>query len=233
MCLEPAGREDRTSGRGFDPPWSTLHSATKRMSWQGVVCASVAPYVFGVEQRGSVTALTIWTQGDGLLSVLAPIGLAAAAGTSLVIDLDPDGPSFGGSVSLAALVRSGPRRDDLRPQASGPAVLANGGIDPGEAETVVRALIEGWPSIVMRSPCDAGLFAPVVPVYPLLPGSLTPSPDRFCVFQRTGFYAERGAEGIEIPRPSAATVRSLLTGSLPGRSRWVRAWRPVWEHPWR
>ncbi len=179
-----------------------------------------------------MTALTIWTRGDGLLSVLAPIGLAAAAGTCLLIDLDPNGPSFGGTGSLAELVRSGPRRDDLRPQAGGPAVLANGGVDPGEAEAVVRALIEGWPYVVLRSPSDAGLFAPVVPVYPLLPGALSPSPDRFCVFQRTGFYAERGLEGIEIPRPGGGTVRSLLHGSVPARNRWVRAWRPVWEHSW-
>jgi hypothetical protein len=180
-----------------------------------------------------VAALTVWTHGDGLLSVLGPIGLAAAAGTALVIDLDPKGPSCRGVGSLAALVRSGPRLDDLRPSAAGPALLANGGIEPEAAESVVRALIGGWPVVVLRSPDDRGHFAPVVPVYPLMPGLLASSPDRFCVFQRTGFPAEPGGEGIVLPRPGSGTVQRLLTGSLPVGSKWIRAWRQVWEHPWR
>jgi hypothetical protein len=180
-----------------------------------------------------VKALTVWTKGDGLLSVLAPIGLAVAAGTSLVIDLDPNGPSLRGSGSLAELVRSGPRRDDLQPTAAGPAVLANGGVEAEEAAPVVQALIRGWPSVVLRSPCDVDRFAPIVPVYPLLPGPLFPSPDRFCVYQRTGFEMDRVENGIVLPCPRRGTIRSLLSGSLPVRSRWVRAWRSVWEHPWR
>ena len=178
-------------------------------------------------------ALTIWTKGDGLLSVLAPMGLAVAAGTALVIDLDPDGPSLRGAGSLAELVRSGPRRDDLQPQAAGPAVLANGGVEAEEAAPVVQALIRGWPFVVLRSPCDAGRFAPIVPVYPLLPGALFSSPDRFCVYQRTGFETDRAGDGIVLPCPRPGTIRSLLSGTLPVRSRWVRAWRSVWEHPWR
>ncbi|MDH5373057.1 MAG: hypothetical protein OEX97_08960 [Acidimicrobiia bacterium] len=180
-----------------------------------------------------LAALTVWTHGDGLLSVLAPIGLAAVAGTSLLVDLDPAGPSFGSATSLAELVREGPRRDELRPVGAGTAVLANGGIEPGDAEPVVQALLKGWPFVVFRTPVAAARFAPLVPVYPMLPGLLAESPGRFCVYQRSGFAVEQPGAGIVVPRPASATVRRLLGGSLPARSRWLRAWQRVWEHPWR
>lgn len=180
-----------------------------------------------------MAALTVWTCGDGLLSVLAPIGLAMIAGTALVIDLDPQGPSFGGKSSLAALVESSPRRDDLQPSAPGPAFLANGGVEPETAEPVVRALMKGWPAVVLRSPDDLSAFTPVVPIYPMLPGPLASVPDRYCVFQRTGFRVEQPADGIVLPRPRSNTIQRILGGSTPVRSRWVQRWRQVWEHPWR
>ena len=37
-------------------------------------------------------ALAIWSPEDGVLGAVAPLGLAAAAGTALVVDLDPRGP---------------------------------------------------------------------------------------------------------------------------------------------
>ena len=89
-----------------------------------------------------LAALTVFTNRDGLLSVIAPIGLAAAVPTGLVVDLDPNGPLLPGVATLAALVESGPRRVDLQPAAEGTAMLANGGLDPEEAETVVRHLLD-------------------------------------------------------------------------------------------
>jgi hypothetical protein len=184
------------------------------------------------DEEISVAALTVWTSGGGLLSILAPIGLAVAAGTALLVDLDSAGPSYWGTATLADLVRAGPRRDDLRPQVAGPAVLANGGIEPDQAGPVIRALTDGWPSVVLRSPEDRVEFAPIVPVYPLLPGAVSVAPDRFCVFQRTGFETENPQPGITLPCPRRQTIQSLLTGSLPVRSRWFRAWSDVWRHPW-
>jgi hypothetical protein len=174
----------------------------------------------------------MWTHGDGLLSVLAPIGMAAAMGTGLIVDLDPDGPDYGGATSLADLVEHGPRRDHLRPTNRGLAVLSNGGIRPAEAAPIVDALLDGWPTVVLRSAEDRGLFAPVVPVYPLLPGLLARDPGRFCVFQETGFSAAKQCEGIVIPRPRSRMIRRLLSGVLPAGSRWIRAWRQVWDHSW-
>lgn len=179
-----------------------------------------------------MAALTVWTSGGGLLSILAPMGLAVAAGTALLVDLDSTGPSYWGAATLADLVRAGPRRDDLRPQAAGPAVLANGGIEPDRAWPVIRALADGWPAVVLRSPGDRADFAPIVPVYPLLPEAVAAAPDRFCVLQRTGFETENSQPGITLPCPRRRTIQGLLKGSLPVRSRWVRAWSDVWRHPW-
>ena len=75
--------------------------------------------------------LRVWTVHDGLLSSVAPLGLAAAVNTALVVDLDPDGPNYPGTASLADLVIKGPRLVDLEPQRSGLAVLRNGGIAEG------------------------------------------------------------------------------------------------------
>ena len=55
-----------------------------------------------------MSALAVWTAYDGLLSATAPLGLAAAAGTALVVDLDPEGPVYPGPASLADLVVEGP-----------------------------------------------------------------------------------------------------------------------------
>ncbi|MEE8489046.1 MAG: hypothetical protein V3S43_01840, partial [Acidimicrobiia bacterium] len=82
-------------------------------------------------------ALAIWSPEDGVLGAVAPLGLAAASGTALVVDLDPNGPNYPGASSLAALVADGPRRSDLQPVRKGVAVLANGGIEPEDAEAVL------------------------------------------------------------------------------------------------
>ena len=95
-------------------------------------------------------ALAIWSPEDALLGAVAPLALAAAAGTALVVDLDPQGPRYPGSGSLADLVRDQPRRDDLRPGRAGVAVLRNGGIDPEAAEEVLVALAKDWPAVVFR-----------------------------------------------------------------------------------
>ena len=49
-------------------------------------------------------ALAIWSPDDGVLGAVAPLALAAAAGTALVVDLDPGGPRYPGEATLGALV---------------------------------------------------------------------------------------------------------------------------------
>jgi len=179
-------------------------------------------------------ALAVWTAFDGLLSAIAPLGLAAAVETALVVDLDPAGPPYPGQASLADLVAEGPRRADLVPVKNGVAVLRNGGVDGTEAREVVEALITGWPHVVVRIG-DATIaegLAPVVPVRPLLPGLLAPRAETQCVYQRTGFAANPPGPGPVLPRPRPAFLASLLNGIIARRSRWVAAWRPVWRLPW-
>lgn len=181
-------------------------------------------------------ALALWTPEDGVLGALAPLGLAAAAGTALVIDLDPQGPRYPGGASLADLVREGPRRADLAPSRRGVAVLSNGGVGPAEAAEVVAALAAGWERVVLRlppRPAPGGAGAPVVPVRLLLPGGMFPRGHGPAVYQSTRSALRLPGPGVRLPLPSAATVLGLLQGRLPvAGDRWVRAWRPVWEGPW-
>ncbi len=182
-----------------------------------------------------MSALAVWTAADGLLSAVAPIGLAAAAGTALVVDLDPLGPAYPGKASLADLVVEGPRRADLVPGRAGVAVLRNGGVGAVEAREVMDALVIGWPHLVVRvaNPGHAEGLAPVVPVWPLLPGILAPQAETLSVYQRTGFVTNPPGPGPVLPRLRPAFLAGLLNGTLAHRSRWVAAWREIWRLPWR
>jgi len=175
-----------------------------------------------------MAVLAVHTREDGLLSALAPLGLGAATGTALVIDLDPAGPRYPGAGSLAELVSDGPRRSDLSPTRAGLAVLRNGGVDARSAADVVAALVEGWPAVVLRLPKASGDLRPDVEVRPLVPGGLYPHDSGpSIVYQDLGFRIP--AEGPVLPplkRPAAA---ALLAGTVPFRSSWVRAWRAMWE----
>lgn len=175
-----------------------------------------------------MAVLAIRTPEDGLLGALAPLGLAAAAGTALVVDLDPHGPRYPGEGSLAHLVADGPRRSDLTPLRTGLAVLRNGGVEPGPAREVVDALAEGWPVVVMRLPARDRARADVV-VHPLVVGGLFP-PSPGAVFQDLGFRVT--APGPVLPPLSRTTAAALLAGTVPRRSRWVQAWKAIGEPAW-
>jgi hypothetical protein len=181
-------------------------------------------------------ALAIWTPEDGVLGALAPLGLAIAGGTALVVDLDPLGPRYPGDRSLAELVAEGPRRADLGPARRGVAVLRNGGVSAAAAAEVVSALVAGWEKVVLRlppRPAPAGEGPPVVGVHLLLPGSLFPRGGGPAVYQSTRAMLPLPGPGWRLPVPAAGTVTGLLRGRLPvAGDRWVRAWRPVWELLW-
>jgi hypothetical protein len=181
-------------------------------------------------------ALAIWTPEDGVLGALAPLGLAIAGGTALVVDLDPQGPRYPGDASLADLLREGPRRADLSPARRGVAVLRNGGVGTSGTADVLSALLAGWEKVVLRlppRPVPAAPGAPVVPVRLLIPGSLFPRSDGPAVYQSTRAMLPLPGPGFRLPVPSAGTVAGLLRGRLPAvGDRWVRAWRAVWGASW-
>lgn len=173
-------------------------------------------------------ALALWTPEGGLLGALAPLGAALAAPPALVVDLDPQGPAYPGERSLADLVADDPTADDLEPR-PGVAVLRNGGVDPAAASGVVAALLERWERVVLRlaprpAP-DPG--TPLVPVR-LLTGGWYQDSAGAAVWQSTGDLIQMPSDGIRLPMLERATLRALLAGRRPGRSRWISAWRSVW-----
>jgi hypothetical protein len=190
------------------------------------------------EEKGKtvMTTLAISCATDGVLGVLAPVALAASVGTALVVDLDPFGPPYPGSASLADLVEEGPRLDDLRPTRRGVAVLRNGGIEAAAACDVIAALAKGWPRLVLRlasiSDAAVGQGGGAVPVIPLLPGGMTPRCERPAVYQQMGWHIKAPGPGMTIKTPPRSAATALLEGRVPVRSRWVRSWRRVWEMSW-
>jgi hypothetical protein len=180
-----------------------------------------------------MVALSTWAPEDGVLGAIAPLALAAACDTALVVDLDPAGPGYPGSGSLAAMVRDSPTASDLSPLRRGVAVLRNGGILPDEGREVIEALLAGWLRVVFR----LGRHRPpgfdgVVPVRPLLPSEWLEPLDVAAVYQPFGLRTEPPGRSIVLPRMALATARALVAGALPRRDRWLRAWGDVWEHPW-
>jgi hypothetical protein len=175
-----------------------------------------------------MAVLAIRIPEDGLLGALAPLGLGAVAGTALVVDLDPGGPRFPGEGSLAQLVADGPRRSDLSPTREGLAVLRNGGVDESTAREVLDALCDGWPAVVLRLPAGSDRRPDIV-VRPLVPGGVFPAGPG-AVYQDMGFRLP--APGPVLPTLSRTTAGALLAGSVPRRSRWVRAWARGWEGAW-
>lgn len=191
--------------------------------------------------------LALRTELDPVLSVIAPMGLAAAADRPcLVIDLDQDGPNYPGQRSLADLIREGPSRRELLPvldrrHRKGVALLRNGGAALNEAEEVIHSLTRHWPAIVLRLPGSEGLVRSepgtvyqgrVVPLIPLLPGLLAPTGRRAAVWQSIDSGQPAPGPGPVLPALSRAVATRLLSARWEPRGRWVKAWHVVWELPW-
>lgn len=170
-----------------------------------------------------------------MLGAVAPLGLAIAAGTALVVDLDPGGPRYPGERSLADLVADGVRRSDLQSR-PGVAVLRNGGVAPSQTGEVVAALLSHHGTVVLRlppRPRPGAIPVPVVPVRLLLPGDLFGVIEGMAVYQSTPTWSRMPGEGIRLPTPRPATIGGLLEGRRPaGSDRWIGAWKRVWRAPW-
>ncbi|MDQ3783217.1 MAG: hypothetical protein M3349_09840 [Actinomycetota bacterium] len=179
-----------------------------------------------------MNVLGTWCPDDVVLGTVAPLALAAAAGTALVIDVDPGSDAYPKAGTLAALVADGPTRTDLRPAKRGVAVLANGGITADDAAEVIDALAVGWPRVVLRQPPrDRPGGGRVVPVRPLVPG-MPVDPTERAVYQRGPWAMDLPPPALVLPRVRPGTVRCLLECRRPGPSRWLRQWRRVWDLPW-
>jgi hypothetical protein len=162
---------------------------------------------------------------DPVLHRIGPFGLAAAARTCLVVDLDPLAPTLPGP-TLARLRRDGVTAEHLRTERSGVAVIGNGGVAESEVEELLAALTAGWPAVVFRVAPDR----PSIPVLPLDPPEIRPERAFRAVWQS----AVRGARapGVVLPPLRRSVVRALSRGVVEPRSAWVRAWVPVWDGTW-
>ncbi len=178
-----------------------------------------------------MAALATWAPEDGTLGAVAPLALACAAGTALVVDLDPNGPPYPGR-TLAEVVEDGPTLRELQPQQRGVAVLPNGGIEPADASDVVDALIANWPNVVLRLPSVRANPLAVATVTVLLLSPFVAPATRPAVYQRSMWRMDPPGPGVLLPRPAAITIRALARGAQPGPSRWIRRWARVWEVPW-
>lgn len=180
--------------------------------------------------KGRHPILGVWSP-DPILSLVGPIGLAVSVGTALIVDLTATTrqPS---QRTLADLIADGPILSELSPGRPGVAFLSGGAADPVAATELIEALATHWPAIVVRVPEGATSFA-TVPVVPLFPGRLAPiSVPAHGVWQPVGGGADPPGPGPVLPRLRPGTVRRMLAGQIPRRSRWIDAWRPVWEMPW-
>jgi hypothetical protein len=177
-----------------------------------------------------MSVLALWSPVDLMLGVVGPLGAATAADTALLVDLDPNGPHFGGPHSLADLVLRGPTRSQLEPIRSGPAVLRNGGVSPEDAEEVVAALVQRWPNVVLRCAPSTRMDSGGIALVPLLPEPYTPSVDGPVVYQRTHLSRTKPNDHHVLPVPRTGTIKALLAGSQPrSGDRWIRALSRLWQ----
>jgi hypothetical protein len=178
---------------------------------------------------GRFGALAV-ASSDPVLSLLSALGLAQAAGSTLVIDMCLD-LALESDRTLSDLATDGPSLSELSPGRSGVALLSSGPMEPGEALPLIDQLAQGWPAVVIR--CPQGQWpGPTVPVRPLLPGLLRSIEKSPGVWQPIGAGARPTGPGPVLPRLSGSLTRRLLAGRSAGRARWVRAWERVWEMPW-
>lgn len=167
---------------------------------------------------------------DPVLSVVAPIGLAANTPACLVVDLIGD-LHLPKARSLADIFADGPRLEELSPGRAGVAVLPAGPIGIEHAAEVVGGLAQRWPAIVVRT-TPGSWPGPTVPVIPIYPGLLTPTNSATSVWQPLAPLSRPPGPGPVLPLLRSGLIRWLLAGRMPPRSKWISAWRAVWELPW-
>lgn len=167
---------------------------------------------------------------DPVMGVIAPIGLAAASGTALVVDVGGR-PRRQGGRSLADVISDGPRLDELSPGRSGVARIAAGPVGTSAIAEAVGQLASRWPAVVV-SIQDDDWPGPTVPVHVLYQGLLETWERGASVWQPISVGVRPPGPGPLLPAIRPRLVRQLLMGRMPRPNRWVRAWRQVWEMSW-
>ncbi|GIU91179.1 MAG: hypothetical protein KatS3mg011_0085 [Acidimicrobiia bacterium] len=175
-----------------------------------------------------VMRLLMVSSVDRVLHHIAPLGLAAAAGTAVVVDLDPEGPPYPGGTTVASLLSDGVGRDHLFPARDGVAVLSSGGADLEAAAGLLAALGERWPAVVARTPGRPRGWTHLW-VVPLLPSPIRVSAEPPVVYQACRRGVRGPSDGITLPAIDRGKIETLLGGRVDRRWRWVAAWRRVWE----
>lgn len=167
---------------------------------------------------------------DPVMSVVGPMGLAAAAGTALLVDLG-DQLGSGKARTLADLSGDGPRLDELSPGRTGVAVVRAGASEVIRCAELIDRLATRWPAVVVRT-VDGSWPGPVVPVRPLYPGWLAPNTVEPSVWQAMSWSSRPPGPGPVLPMLRAPEVRRMLQGGMPIKGRWLKTWERVWEMPW-
>lgn len=187
------------------------------------------------QSKAHMAVLATWAPEDAVLGAVAPRALAAAAGTCLVLDLDPLKPTPTDRTSLADIVGDGPRAADLAPRRHGVAILAGGDVAWEDAADLVGVLGRTWPAVVVA--CPVGPTRPAMPgVVPVLLDTRhrrSPLLAGAAVLQTVGRSLRRSSpEVVRLPPVDRGSIDRLLDGRLAGPSRWMRAWKTVWRLRW-
>lgn len=180
-----------------------------------------------MEGMGRLGVLAVQSP-DPMLSLFASLGLAMSAGSALVVDLRSEVRT---RRTLVDLAEDGPALVDLSPGKAGVGLISGGGMTVEPAVPIVELFADRWPAVVVR--CDMGTWpGPAVPVLPLVLGILTPPESEPAVWQPFGKPVRPPGPGPVLPSLPGRVARTLLAGRAPTRSRWIRAWTPVWRMPW-
>lgn len=167
---------------------------------------------------------------DSILAWIGPIGLAAAAGTGLIVDSTSQVTSQ--RRSLADWVEAGPNLEELAPGRRGIASIPAGPIDDDQLLSVLRKLSNSWPAVVLRleQPLPD---VPTVPYRPILPGLLAPESDAVAVWQPASQVGRAQVSGPVLPTLRRRDTIGMAMGRMPTSRRWIASWQRVWEMPWR
>jgi hypothetical protein len=183
----------------------------------------------GMDGKGRFGVLAV-ASSDPVMSLLGPIGLAAAAGTALVVDMGR-GVRIPPRRTLADIATDGPRLAELAPGRRGVAFVSAHGLAAGQVAELVGRLSMHWPAVVIRIG-DSAWEGPTVPLIPLYPGWLAPDHEGAAVWQSMPGGSRPPGPGPVLPNPGRVMIARVLGGGLPRRDRWVRAWLQAWEMPW-
>lgn len=153
---------------------------------------------------------------DPLLHVVAPLALAASVRTALVIDRCPEHGWPMPVGSLQDLVTMGPTAGELRPSQAGVAVVGGPVEQSTATDSLIEALVQSWPAVVIRRPPGDPDAVAVEPALPWRSGA--------DIVVATRVARPAGA----LPAPPGRIIRAITAGRIDTRWRWFRHWREVW-----